>query len=214
MSDVPSPSTYVCGAIRLLVGLEPIRLRPGMYIGPLDNATACRLGAVAVAGMVRSGTAANNVIAEIRDDGSLTVRAASALTPMDTHHRDGIEQPALLDMMLSLPAGEERAHGWLDGQGCMLAALSAPLGVSCRQNGVRLDAWFSRGGLAQPIRVSQDPRPDATAIGLAHDPAVLKGTMDLEGLRRELIMIDPEATAYARLEHAQGDFWSVLGSRL
>jgi hypothetical protein len=96
----------------------------------------------------------------------------------------------------------------------VLAALSAPLCISCRTNGARLDASFSRGGLAEPVLVSPDPRPDATAIELVADPDVLPGKMDLDGLRRDLLEMDPEAAKLVRLERAHRFSWSAIGVRL
>lgn len=211
--DEPAPPEYRWPSLRLLVGLEAIRLRPGLYIGP-DRTTVNRLAAVAIAAFVRSGAGSNRVVAAVRADGSLTVCAAAALAPVDTYHCEGVEQPAILDAMLRLSGGRERVHEWLDGQGSILTALAAPIGVSCRRGGSRLDAWFSRGGLVQPVRVSPDDRPDATAIGLRADSQLLSGTLDLAGLREELLAVDPDAALLADLSCASGDFWSALGDQL
>lgn len=211
MSDPTERASYSCPPIRVLVGLEAVRLRPGMYMGP-ERVTASRLGAVAIVGMVRSGAGANAVVAEVREDGSLTVRAAGALAPMGTHARDGIEQPALLDAMLTLVTGGPAP--WLGWSGPVLAALSAPLGISCRRDGRRLDAWFARGGLVEAVRVSADPREDTTAIAVVPDATLLPGAMDVESLRRELVEVDAEAAAFVEIRSATGEFWSALGPNL
>lgn len=201
------------GPLTILVGLEAIRRRPGMYIGP-GRTTANRLSAVAIAAMVRSGGGSNRVLAEVREDGSLTVRAATALAPMGVEERGGIAQPEVVDAMLRILAARGRAYTWLDGQGSILVALASQLGVSCRSAGLRLDAWFARGGLVAPISRTGDDGPDATAIGLLPDPERLTGSVDVAGVRRELEEIAPECVAYLTIEEAPGDHWDVLGTRL
>lgn len=197
----------------MLVGLEAIRRRPGMYIGP-DRVTANRLAAIAISAMVRSWPVPNGVFAEVRADGSLTIRVGAALAPTDTELRDGIEQPAILDAMLRLPPWRGPGNGWLAGNGSILVALAAPLGVSCRRQGLRLDAWFSRGGLSEPVRLSADPRPDATAIGFAVDEGVLSGSIDTGGVRTELLEADADVVAFVDLKDSAGDLWDALGDRL
>lgn len=211
----PRPAVFRSpyGPIQVLVGLEAIRVRPGMYIGP-GRTTVNRLCAVAIAAMVRSGEGRNRVSAEVRADGSLTVRSAVALAPMGTVDLEGIVQPAILRAMLLLFCGRGRVHPWLDDQGCILAALSAQLGVSCRASGVRLDAWFAQGGLVSPVSRTADTGPDATAIGLLPDSALLTGTIDVAEVLRGLQDVAPECVELVALSEAEGDRWEVLGARL
>src|SRR5947199_7175062 len=82
-----SPDSYDASAIEVLEGLEPVRRRPGMYIGGTDERALHHLAAEVLDNAMDEAVAghASRIELELASDGSVTVRDNGRGIPVDQH---------------------------------------------------------------------------------------------------------------------------------
>jgi DNA gyrase subunit B len=98
-------TSYSAKDITVLEGLEPVRLRPGMYIGSTGLRGLHQLAHEVVDNAVDEALGGHNDLVEvtIHPDNSMTVRDAGRGIPVDTVDEQGL--PALTIVLTKLHAG-------------------------------------------------------------------------------------------------------------
>ena len=143
---------YTAKDITVLEGLEPVRLRPGMYIGSTGLRGLHHLVYEVVDNAVDEALAGRNdyVDVTIHPDDSITVVDAGRGIPVDMIEEQGL--PALTVVLTKLHAGGKfggegyKVSGGLHGVGVSVVnALSEWLVAEVRRDGVLYRQEFSRG---------------------------------------------------------------------
>src|SRR6184192_1590205 len=82
-----APDSYDASAIEVLEGLEPVRRRPGMYIGGTDERALHHLAAEIMDNAMDEAVAghANRIEIELKPDDILIVRDNGRGIPVDPH---------------------------------------------------------------------------------------------------------------------------------
>lgn len=149
---------YTAKDIKVLEGLEPVRKRPGMYIGSTDQRGLHELAKEIIDNSVDEAIAgfANHVYVFLHDDGSVSVHDDGRGIPVDMH-ASGVS--ALEVAMTKLHAGgkfEETAYqasGGLHGVGSSAVnALSEELRVEVRRDGKIYMQEYNIGAPKAPVR--------------------------------------------------------------
>src|SRR5437762_5330610 len=146
--------TYTAKDITVLEGLEPVRLRPGMYIGSTGARGLHHLVYEVVDNAVDEALAGRNDRIEVilHPDNSVTVRDWGSGIPVDVMADQGL--PALTVVLTKLHAGgkfggEDAAYkvsGGLHGVGLSVVnALSEWLVAEVRRDGKVYRQEFARG---------------------------------------------------------------------
>ncbi|MGH3110498.1 MAG: DNA topoisomerase (ATP-hydrolyzing) subunit B [Gaiellaceae bacterium] len=157
-------AAYTAKDITVLEGLEPVRLRPGMYIGSTGLRGLHHLVTEAVDNAVDEALAGRNDLVEvtIHPDNSVTVRDAGAGIPVDMIEDQGL--PALTVVLTKLHAGGKfggdgyKVSGGLHGVGISVVnALSEWLSAEVKRDGKVYRQEFARG----------EPTGDMETIGVA-----------------------------------------------
>jgi DNA gyrase subunit B len=157
-------AAYTAKDITVLEGLEPVRLRPGMYIGSTGSRGLHHLVYEVVDNAVDEALAGRNDLVEvtIHPDNSVTVRDAGAGIPVDVIAEQGL--PALTVVLTKLHAGGKfggegyKVSGGLHGVGVSVVnALSEWLVAEVRREGKVYRQEFTRG----------DPTGDMRKTGVA-----------------------------------------------
>jgi len=157
-------AAYTAKDITVLEGLEPVRLRPGMYIGSTGSRGLHHLVYEVVDNAVDEALADRNDIVDvaIHPDNSITVRDAGAGIPVDTIDEQGL--PALTVVLTKLHAGGKfggegyKVSGGLHGVGVSVVnALSEWLVAEVKRDGKVYRQEFARG----------EPTGDMETIGVA-----------------------------------------------
>ena len=157
-------AAYTAKDITVLEGLEPVRLRPGMYIGSTGPRGLHHLVYEVVDNAVDEALAGRNDLVDvtIHPDNSVTVRDAGAGIPVDLIPEQGL--PALTVVLTKLHAGGKfggegyKVSGGLHGVGVSVVnALSEWLAAEVRRDGKVYRQEFSRG----------EPTTDLVATGVA-----------------------------------------------
>ncbi len=186
-----SSSDYSASSIEVLEGLEPVRKRPGMYIGGTDSRALHHLFAEVLDNSMDEAVAghANRIEVSLEDDGSLVVIDNGRGIPVDPHPK--YEGKSALEVVLTvLHAGGKfsdksyQTSGGLHGVGVSVVnALSDRLYVEVARDRKLYAMEFSRGIPQGPIKelgAVQNRRgtltrfhPDAEIFGdnLQFDPA-------------------------------------------
>ena len=171
---------YDASSIVALEGLEPVRKRPGMYIGGtgkdgfhhlvweiVDNAVDEAINGYATAIRVTLS----------RDLRSVTVEDNGRGIPVDRHPKTG--QPALEVILTKLHAGAKFdggsyiTSGGLHGVGSSVVnALSEYLEARVRRDGKEHRMTFRRGKVRQPLMVAGAARGSGTTIQFTPDPQI------------------------------------------
>ena len=147
-----SEATYTAKDITVLEGLEPVRLRPGMYIGSTGPRGLHHLVYEVVDNSVDEALAGRNDKVEVtlHPDNSVTVRDYGSGIPVDVMEDQGM--PALTVVLTKLHAGGKfggegyKVSGGLHGVGVSVVnALSERLVAEVRRGGKIYRQEFTRG---------------------------------------------------------------------
>ncbi len=178
-------AAYTAKDITVLEGLDPVRLRPGMYIGSTGSRGLHHLVYEVVDNAVDEALAGRNDLVDvtIHPDNSVTVRDAGAGIPIDVIPEQGL--PALTVVLTKLHAGGKfggegyKVSGGLHGVGVSVVnALSEWLVAEVRRDGKVYRQEFARGeptGDMETIGVSKKDE-SGTTIAFLPDPDVFDET--------------------------------------
>jgi topoisomerase-4 subunit B len=177
------PDDYNASSIEVLEGLEPVRKRPGMYIGGTDERALHHLVAEVLDNSMDEAVAghANRIEVELHGDFSITIRDNGRGIPVDPHPKFP-DKSALEVILCTLHAGGKfsgkayQTSGGLHGVGASVVnALSDSMIVQVARNKELFEQRFSRGvplGPVQKLGPTQNRRgttvtfhPDAQIFG-------------------------------------------------
>jgi DNA gyrase subunit B len=153
-------AAYTAKDITVLEGLEPVRLRPGMYIGSTGSRGLHHLVWEVVDNAVDEALAGRNDRLEVtlHPDNAVTVRDWGSGIPVDVMPEQGL--PALTVVLTKLHAGGKfggdgyKVSGGLHGVGVSVVnALSERLVAEVRRDGKAYRQEFSRGAPQGPMEV-------------------------------------------------------------
>ncbi|MBW3558519.1 MAG: DNA topoisomerase IV subunit B [Proteobacteria bacterium] len=177
-----APSAYSAKDIEVLEGLEPVRMRPGMYIGGTDERALHHLFAEVLDNSMDEAVAGHAKSIEVRlhADGRLTVRDDGRGVPVDAHPKHP-GKSALEVIMTVLHSGGKfsgkayETSGGLHGVGVSVVnALSDKLEVVVWRDGFEWRQMFARGKPLAPLQqvAPQKRGQKGTAITFHPDPEI------------------------------------------
>jgi topoisomerase-4 subunit B len=192
MSDLLSQSeSYDASSIEVLEGLEPVRKRPGMYIGGTDERALHHLVAEVLDNSMDEAVAghATRIEVELHADYSITIRDNGRGIPIDPHPKFP-GKSALEVILCTLHAGGKfsgkayETSGGLHGVGASVVnALSDHLRVEVARNRELFVQEFSRGIPQGPVtKVGPAPNRRGTTFTF-HPDAEIFGTLKLRPAR-------------------------------
>jgi len=153
-------SDYNASSIEVLEGLEPVRKRPGMYIGGTDERALHHLVAEVLDNSMDEAVAgyANRIEVELHADYAVTIRDNGRGIPVDKHPKFK-DKSALEVILCTLHSGGKfsgkayQTSGGLHGVGASVVnALSDSLVVEVARNKELFEQRFSRGIPLGPVR--------------------------------------------------------------
>ena len=184
-SHEPRPDPAITGGysakdIEVLEGLEPVRKRPGMYIGGTDERALHHLFAEVLDNSMDEAVAGHaKVIEVILDaDGTLTVKDDGRGIPVDPHPKHP-GKSALEVIMTVLHSGGKfsgkayETSGGLHGVGISVVnALSERVEVTAFKDGFEWRQAFTRGKAIGGIEKLGATKKHGTSISFAPDPVI------------------------------------------
>ena len=172
---------YNASSIEVLEPLEAVRLRPGMYIGGIDERAYHHLAAEIIDNSMDEAVAghANRIEVELHEGGSLTVRDNGRGIPVDPHPKFP-DKSALEVILCTLHSGGKfngkayETSGGLHGVGSSVVnALSDHLYVEVARNKELFAQSFSRGKPLGPIaRIGAAPNRRGTSVTFHPDTEI------------------------------------------
>ena len=183
MSDLLSQQaeTYDATSIEVLEGLEPVRKRPGMYIGGTDERALHHMVAEILDNAMDEAVAghATRIEVELHEDYAVTIRDNGRGIPVDPHPKFP-GKSALEVILCTLHAGgkfSDKAYstsGGLNGVGSSVVnALSDRMVVEVARNKELYRQSFSRGVAQGPIeKVGAAPNRRGTAVTFHPDAQI------------------------------------------
>ena len=192
MSDLLSQSeSYDASSIEVLEGLEPVRKRPGMYIGGTDERALHHLVAEVLDNSMDEAVAghATRIEVELHADYSITIRDNGRGIPIDPHPKFP-GKSALEVILCTLHAGGKfsgkayETSGGLHGVGASVVnALSDHLRVEVARNRELYMQEFSRGIPQGPVtKVGPAPNRRGTTFTF-HPDAEIFGALKFRPAR-------------------------------
>ena len=173
-------SNYTAKDITILEGLEPVRKRPGMYIGGVGSAGLHHLVWEILDNAVdeaMNGHASNIVVTLHKDGSSITVADDGRGIPVDKHPTT--KKSALEVIFTVLHAGGKfeqgnyKTAGGLHGVGASVVnALSMELRASVRRDGSLWEMSFKRGHPAGPLKKAGAAKGTGTTVYFHPDPTI------------------------------------------
>ena len=209
MTDLLSggSETYDASSIEVLEGLEPVRKRPGMYIGGTDERALHHLVAEILDNSMDEAVAghATRIEVELHGDHSITIRDNGRGIPIDPHPKFP-DKSALEVILCTLHAGGKfsgkayQTSGGLHGVGASVVnALSDHLRVEVARNRELYAQEFSRGTPQGPVqKVGPAPNRRGTAITF-HPDAQIFGALKFRPARL-LKMVRSKAYLFSGVE--------------
>ena len=192
--------SYSAKNIEVLKGLEPVRLRPGMYIGNTGRSGLNHLIQELIDNSVDEHLAGycNNIWVSINEDGSATVSDDGRGVPVDIHEQEGI--PAERVVYTVLHAGGKfnsstyKISGGLHGVGsAVVNALSNKLIVDVARDGYLYHDTYEKGipttelvdGMLPKTKLKE--KRTGTTVTLYPDDTIFEQTVyDFDTLRNRL----------------------------
>jgi DNA gyrase subunit B len=169
-------AAYTAKDITVLEGLEPVRKRPGMYIGSTGSRGLHHLIFEVVDNSVDEAMAGRADLVEVilHPDNSVTVRDNGSGIPTDVMKDQGL--PAVTVVMTKLHAGGKfggegyKVSGGLHGVGVSVVnALSARLRVEVNRDGKAFTQEFARGEPTGELKKVGPTKESGTTISFLPD---------------------------------------------
>ena len=173
---------YDASSIEVLEGLEPVRKRPGMYIGGTDERSLHHMVAEVLDNAMDEAVAghANRIEMELHEDGAVTVRDNGRGIPVDPHPKFP-DKSALEVILCTLHAGGKfsgdayQTSGGLHGVGASVVnALSDRMVVQVARDRALHEQRFSRGLPLGPVEQVTGAAPNrrGTTVTFHADPEI------------------------------------------
>src|SRR5215216_1053940 len=217
-------ANYTAKDITVLEGLEPVRRRPGMYIGGVGSAGLHHLVWEVLDNAVdeaMNGFASNIWVTLHSDGSSITIEDDGRGIPIDKHDA---KRSALETIFTVLHAGAKFEHGsyktagGLHGVGASVVnALSKELIATVKRDGSQWEMRFKQGRPAGPLKKLGPARGTGTTVYFHPDAAIFpKIEFDAATIRERLeiasylhkgvkvVFEDEAAKSRVVFEHAEG----------
>jgi DNA gyrase subunit B len=174
-------ASYTAKDITVLEGLEPVRLRPGMYIGSTGPRGLHQLAYEVIDNAVDEALAgrADTIEMTIHPDASVTVTDNGSGIPVDTMAGQGL--PAVTVVLTKLHAGGKfggegyKVSGGLHGVGVSVVnALSEWLSVEVKRDGKIWRQEFARGDATTELKKTGVAKDTGTTITFLPDGDVFE----------------------------------------
>ncbi len=188
MAKQKPAAAYDAAQIQVLEGLEPVRKRPGMYIGSTGYDGVHHLIKEIADNSIDEAIAghATKIVVTVLADGGLTVTDDGRGIPVDKHPKTGLS--TLETVLTVLHAGGKFGGGGykvssgLHGVGSSVVnALSTLLIAEVVQKGELYRIEFERGAAKGPLKkVGKTDRPTGTTITFYPDPTIFKETVEFD----------------------------------
>ena len=170
---------YSASDIEVLEGLEPVRVRPAMYIGDTGSGGLHHLVWEAVDNSVDEAINGycKKIDITIAKDGTVTVADDGRGIPVDIHAK--FKKPALTVIMTTLHAGAKfhnksyHSSGGLHGVGISVVnALSEAMAVTVMRDGFEWSQSFKRGAPLGKLKKGKKSRKRGTVIRFVPDKKI------------------------------------------
>lgn len=174
---------YNAGSIQVLEGLEPVRKRPGMYIGSTGTKGLHHCVMEVMDNSIDEVLAgrADTVNVEIYKDGSISIEDNGSGIPVEVHPKTG--KSTLETVLTVLHAGGKfnndayKVSGGLHGVGVSCVnALSEWLIATVKRGGHIYEQHFARGKAQGDIKVVGDTKTSGTTIQFMPDAEIFDTT--------------------------------------
>ncbi len=180
--------SYDGSQIQVLEGLEPVRKRPGMYIGSTGYDGVHHLIKEIADNSIDEAIAgfATRVDVRILEDGGITITDDGRGIPVDKHPKTGMS--TLETVLTILHAGGKFGGGGykvssgLHGVGSSVVnALSSKLIAEVVKDGELYHIEFAQGNHTMPLKkLGKTDRPTGTTITFYPDPTIFKETVEFD----------------------------------
>lgn len=188
MAKTQTADSYDASQIQVLEGLEPVRKRPGMYIGSTGYDGVHHLIKEIADNSIDEAIAgyATRVDVVLLEDGGVMITDDGRGIPVDKHQKTGLS--TLETVLTVLHAGGKFGGGGykvssgLHGVGSSVVnALSTQLIAEVVRNGELYRIEFERGASKSPLKkIGKADRADGTRITFYPDPTIFKETVDFD----------------------------------
>jgi DNA gyrase subunit B len=188
MAKKTDNGSYDGSQIQVLEGLEPVRKRPGMYIGSTGYDGVHHLIKEIADNSIDEAIAgyASRVDVTILEDGGITITDDGRGIPVDKHAKTGLS--TLETVLTVLHAGGKFGGGGykvssgLHGVGSSVVnALSTKLVAEVVKNGELYRIEFAQGATVTPLKkVGKTDRPTGTTVTFYPDPTIFKETVTFD----------------------------------
>jgi DNA gyrase subunit B/topoisomerase-4 subunit B len=218
-------ASYTAKDITVLEGLEPVRKRPGMYIGGVGSSGLHHLVWEVLDNSIDEAMNgfASNIVVTLHDDGSsITIADDGRGIPTDKHPKT--KKSALEVIFTTLHAGGKFEHGsyktsgGLHGVGASVVnALSKELLATVRRDGAQWEMRFKQGhpvgalkkiGPARGSGTTVFFRPDSTIFPkIEFDPDIIKSRLEVSSYLHKGVRItfeDETRKAKHVFQHNEG----------
>jgi DNA gyrase subunit B len=218
-------ATYTAKDITVLEGLEPVRKRPGMYIGGVGAAGLHHLVWEVLDNAVdeaMNGFASNIRVTLHADGSSITIEDDGRGIPIDKHPTS--KKSALEVIFTVLHAGGKFEHGsyktagGLHGVGASVVnALSKELVATVKRDGAHWEMRFRQGKPIGPLKKLGPARGTGTAVyfhpdaaifpKIEFDPAIIKERLEIASYLHKGLKVtfeDEGAKEKLVFEHTEG----------
>ncbi len=186
---------YSAKDITVLEGLEPVRKRPGMYIGGVGSAGLHHLVWEILDNSIdeaMNGYASNIWVTLHADGSSITIEDDGRGIPIDKHaatKKSGVEVVfTMLHAGGKFEHGNYKTAGGLHGVGASVVnALSKDLHATVKRDGAQWEMRFKQGKAVGPLKKIGPARGTGTTVYFRPDPAIFpKIEFDPEVIKERL----------------------------
>ena len=173
-------SSYDASDIQVLEGLEPVRLRPGMYIGGTDEKAVHHLPVEIMDNSIDEAVAgfAKKITVNLIDSKTIEITDDGRGIPVDEHPKYP-GKSALEVILTTLHSGGKfnnnvyKTSGGLHGVGsAVVNALSSNMDVTISRDGYQWHQTFSRGKVTSPIERGAATKNHGTKIRFTLDDEI------------------------------------------